>query len=253
MTTRTEEIYVLYGSQTGNSEQAAIELCDQVKTRLSPAVIQKLTGTKDEITVVPTHMQLDDFLEIDRAKWTRLMVIIVSSYGVGQAPLGAYRFRDLCDAWLLKYGKSDADASKVLDGVYYAMCGLGDSKFPTFFQNPTAINAGMTRVGAKRVGPLGKADASGTGKHVQLKVIERWMDGIWPELAKVVAKDPLAQERLEEIQTGTVELCKIINPDFTPESKSTNLAFIVTMLSFLVGLVAIFFGYQMVAMNNKKK
>ena len=31
-------------------------------------------------------MQLDDFLELERAPWTRLVVIITSSYGVGQAP-----------------------------------------------------------------------------------------------------------------------------------------------------------------------
>lgn len=248
MVTRKEAIYVLYGSQTGNSEQAAIELCDQVATRLSPEIIQKITGTKDEINVVATHMQLDDFLEMERAKWTRLMVIIVSSYGVGQAPLGAYRFRDLCDAWLNQYAKSDDP--KILDGVFYAMCGLGDSKFLTFFQNPTKIDEGLTLVGAKRVGPLGKADASGTGKQIQAKVIEGWMDGIWAELAKVAAKDPLSEGDLDEMKNRTVALCEEINPDFRPE-KTSNFAFIFTVFSFIVGVLAVFVGYQMVMINKK--
>jgi sulfite reductase alpha subunit-like flavoprotein len=246
MTTRKEEVYVLYGSQTGNSEQAAKELCGQVENRLGPEIIQKLTGTKDSITVVPTHMQLDDFLEIDRAKWTRLIVIVVSSYGVGQAPLGSYRFRELCEAWLNKYDKTDNP--KILDGVHFAMCGLGDSKFATFFHNPTKINEGLMLVGAKRVGPLGKADAS--GKEVQTEVINRWMDGIWSELATVVAKKPLSEEQLEEMQNVTVALMKQINPDFMPE-KSSNTAFFVTIVSLLVAIVAILAGYQLVLVNKK--
>jgi sulfite reductase alpha subunit-like flavoprotein len=249
MTTRKEEVYVLYGSQTGNSEQAAKDLCGQVETRLGPEVIQKLTDTKDSITVVPTHMQLDDFLEIDRAKWTRLIVVIVSSYGVGSAPLGAYRFRELCDAWLNLYGDKN-DNPKILNGCHFAMCGLGDSKFPTFFENPTKINESLMLVGAKRVGPLGKADASGTGKEVQANVIDRWMDGIWPELATVVAMKPLPEEQLEEMQNRTVALMKRINPDFMPE-KSSNTAFIITIISFLIGIIAVLAGYQSIMVNKK--
>ena len=235
MTTRTEEVYVLYGSQTGNSEQAAKDLCEQVKIRLSPAVIQKLTGTKDEITVVPTHMQLDDFLELERAKWSRLMVIIVSSYGVGQAPLGGYRFRELCDAWM------EEDSSKKLDGLHFALCGLGDSKYTTFFQNPTKVNDAMHHVGAERVGPLGKADASGKGKEAQNLVIDRWMDEIWPFLAQVAAMDPLADEVLEQMQQSTVELCRKINPDFLPAPKSSQQTTL--LVSVTVGLLAALSGY----------
>jgi sulfite reductase alpha subunit-like flavoprotein len=248
MTTRTEEVYVLYGSQTGNSEQAAKDLCSQVESRLGPEIIKKLTGCKDSITVVPTHMQLDDFLEIDRAKWTRLIIIIVSSYGVGSAPLGAYRFRELCDAWLNLYGDKN-DNPKILAGCQFAMCGLGDSKFPTYFENPTKINESLMLVGAKRVGPLGKANASGTGKEVQADVIDRWMDGIWPELATVVAMKPLPEEQLQEMQNRTVALMKQINPDFMPE-KSSNTAFIIIIISLLIGIVAVLAGYQSVMMNK---
>mmetsp|Transcript_11520 Transcript_11520/g.15178 ORF Transcript_11520/g.15178 Transcript_11520/m.15178 type:complete len:268 (-) Transcript_11520:128-931(-) len=215
---RTEKVYVLYGSQTGNSEQAAKELCDQVPTKLSPQVIQKLTGTKDEITVEPVHMQLDDFLELEKCTWTRLVVIITSSYGVGHAPLGCYRYRDLCDAWYDMYkesnGSSNNGSGKILEGISFALCGLGDSKYTTFFQNPTRINEVMHLVGAKRVGSLGKADASGTGKELQGKVIEEWMANIWPHLAQVVMQPPLSVDRLNEMQMDTVKLCLKINPDF---------------------------------------
>lgn len=237
MVERTETIYVLYGSQTGNSEQAAQELCQRMAVKLSPQAIQRIThNTQDVIHVKPTHMQLDDFLEIGHAPWTRLMVIITSSYGVGQAPLGCYRFRELCDAWL---EQSEDKNVKVLDGLHYALCGLGDSKYTTFFRNPTTIDNALQRVGATRVGELGKADASGVGDNIQSKVIDRWIDGIWPHLAKVVAQEPLPSGRLEQMQKETVALCRKINPEFMPtETKGPN----VLLVAVLVALFAII-GY----------
>ena len=233
--TRTEKVLFLYGSQTGNSEAAAKDLCHQVSTQLSPERLQKLTGTKDSITVEGRHMQLDDFLELERAAWTRLVVIVVSSYGVGQAPLGAYRFRELCDAWA-----EDKSNDAILNGVYFAMCGLGDSKYTTFFQNPTKINETLLQVGAQRVGPLGQADASGTGDQAQLEVIDRWCKGIWPHLSKVVVKEPLSEERLNEMQEQTVALCRKINPDFLPpESKYSPEQLMSVGLAVLVALLAI--------------
>ena len=45
-------------------------------------------------------------------------------------------------------------------------------------------------MGAKRVGEIGKADASGTGHIEQSKVIERWIENIWAELDNVVMSKP---------------------------------------------------------------
>lgn len=130
MVERIEKVYVLYGSQTGNSEQAAQDFCSAIVDRLSSGRIQDFTQTPDHISIVPVHMQLDDFLELERAKWTRLVVIFVSSYGVGQAPLGAWRFRELCDAWI-----DDKASHFPLKGLRFALCGLGDSKYTTFFRS----------------------------------------------------------------------------------------------------------------------
>ena len=246
MADRTEKVYVLYGSQTGNSEERAKELCSQVATQLSPKAIQKMTGTSDLITVEPVHMQLDDFLEIEKCAWTRLVVIVTSSYGVGQAPLGCYRFRDLCDAWCDSYrGQSNV---KVLDGISFALCGLGDSKYTTYFQNPAKIDEAMQLVGAKRVGPLGKADASGTGNNEQLKVVEQWIASIWPHLAAAVVAAPLSEERLKESQMTTVELCRKINPEFEFDDGSSKRLAIppALILAILVAFaaVALFYIYH---------
>ncbi|GKY91441.1 hypothetical protein MPSEU_000116400 [Mayamaea pseudoterrestris] len=196
---RSERIYFLYGSQTGNSEQAALDLCNDAVEKLSKFCIE------------PIHMQLDDFLELQECKWTRLVVIVVSSYGVGQAPLGSWRFRELCDAWLEQKHEQE---TKLLDGVQYALCGLGDSKYTTFFKNPTVIDHGLTSVGAQRVGPLGKADASGKSQAAQSRVIDEWSRNIWTHLEQVLQQEPVSNERLEKMQQDTVQAIRKIDPDF---------------------------------------
>lgn len=238
---RTEPILVLYGSQTGNSEQAAKDMCDQMITRLSPSELSKLTNNNDKnitnVLVKPIHMQLDDFLELHHCQWTRLFVIVVSSYGTGQAPLGSYRFRELCDALLKSRNKTNdtiqpdglEGSSKTLadsvslSGTYYAMCGLGDSKYPTFFNNPTVIDDGLRHAGSKRVGALGKADASGKDENQQSLVIERWMNDSWKELANVIVNQPvISNEALVIMQKSTLELCTSINPDLQSIKKMTK-------------------------------
>jgi sulfite reductase alpha subunit-like flavoprotein len=268
---RTEKILVLYGSQTGNSEQAAKDLCAQIPTQISSTAIREaaapalgngggsntapiLQQPDDVVEVEAVHMQLDDFLELEQAAWTRLVIIVVSSYGVGGAPLGSYRFRELCDAWLSESNDSKTNNSnnskknRLLDGVYFAMCGLGDSKYTTYFENPTKLHDALTVMGAERVGPLGKADASGKGDAAQPRVIEDWINTIWPHLANVVAREPppLFQARLDEMQQRTVALCQRINPDFVLRTEdgattttTTALTPMVVLISILVAVLAI--------------
>jgi len=195
-----EEILVLYGSQTGNSQQAAEQIAASIPLKLL-------------INTAPCSarcMHLDDFLEVERAKWTRLAVIVCSSYGVGQAPLGARKFREVCDAILERRNKDDSNSNnnKFLEGVSFALLGLGDSHYTTFFQNPTAINAALTSAGATRVGELGKADASGTGHMEQSKVIDRWINAIYEDLSKVVSSSNKTEDKV--LQKASEETCTAI-------------------------------------------
>ena len=185
MSLETEEILVLYGSQTGNSEQAAIEISNQIPEKLS-------SGSKTKYT--SRRMQLDDFLEIEKAEWTRNVIIVTSSYGVGAAPLGCYKFRAFCDNILEK----EKQCSDLLDGIHFAMLGLGDSRYTTFFNNPTTIHKALLSAGAVQVGSLGKADAKGKGEDSQEKVIRRWIDGIWDPWKKVLNEQPKLTESIEE-------------------------------------------------------
>lgn len=79
---RSEKLYVLYGSQMGNSEGAAKDFCNLIKSNYNDEYFNqhKLPSLEAETTC----MQLDDFLEIEHSNYTKCLVIFVSSYGVGQ-------------------------------------------------------------------------------------------------------------------------------------------------------------------------
>jgi len=217
----TEEIIVLYGSQTGNSESAACEIAAQIPARLTPSKIAGRGGPSD-LKVTARALSLDDFLELERAAWTRVVVIVCSSHGEGQAPLGCWHFREVCDAITELADFSTANSERLLFGVKFALLGLGDSNYVTYFQNPAAIEKALTTIGATRIGPLGKADASGTGKQEQARVVERWVEGIWGELAKAVAQDPVAgsAKKMNRAQKVTYQLCLELFPEWRP--KTTN-------------------------------
>ena len=118
---RKEHLYCLYGSQMGNSEQAAENFCKQLQTRYTTTFFEEHNLQPIEVTT--TCIQLDDFLELRHAEYTKCIVIFVSSYGVGQAPLGAYKFRSLAEKLLERQDPT------ILKGLRYAICGLGMSFF----------------------------------------------------------------------------------------------------------------------------
>lgn len=245
----TLEIPILYGSQTGNAEAAAIELSSTLPKELSSSTVK----------IISRALHLDDFLE-NGAKWAPLFVVITSSYGVGQAPIGCHKFRELCDHLLTK--SDDKDYSTLLDGCQYAMLGLGDSKFTTFFLNPTAIDSALSKVGAIRLGKLGKADASGTGDNVQSKVIEDWCSAILTDLRFALkdsktllgkslgmsGEDDKAESvgKLTTMQSKTVDICSSIFEDWEEIQQDTEKrTFSITMLLLPVAIalmVKVFLG-----------
>ena len=228
-------------------------------------------------------MHLDDFLEVEKAQWTRIVIIVTSSYGVGQAPIGARKFRDVCDEILNRYNDDDDDGRgsdnvgaqknnnpppppRFLEGVQFALLGLGDSHYTTFFKNPTTIHRALTLAGATLVGEIGKADASGTGNMEQSKVIDRWIESIWGELAKAINVvdssanitttknnknvEVLAKtsDLLEKAQRETWELCLELFPEWRKKNTMSDnhyasmmATLCIPLLGIIVALLARFF------------
>jgi MioC protein len=231
MASSSEEILVLYGSQTGNSEAAAEQLSSLIPSKLS-------TSSDNNRTLTSRCMHLDDFLELEHAQWTRLVIIVCSSYGVGQAPIGARKFREVCDTILERFGYDDDDTTnddknnkgdKMLTGVTYALLGLGDSHYTTFFRNPTTIENALSTAGATRVGELGKADASGTGNMEQSKVIERWINSIWKDLQTVIDK-PMTDEQ-------TWKLCLELYKEWKPTNYYALIGLFLPLGAVVMGIL----------------
>jgi len=232
---KTLHIPILYGSQTGNSELAAQNLASTLPSSLSTPTLK----------ITSSAIELDDFLEKSRAQWTPLCVIVCSSYGVGQAPLGAWKFREMCDLIL----EQDSLKEKFI-GLRYAMLGLGDSKYTTFFLNPTAIDSAMAKAGAERVGSLGKADASGKGDKLQLKVIDDWSRDILVDLKRVVEEldgldDMKWKDKEEEIEVArgnTCDICRVVYEDWDVKTGAGGIQMMMYLIPLLLAiLVALYF------------
>jgi len=230
--TREEPIFVLYGSQTGNSEQAAKDFCTELETKFTPSFFEGLG--LEPVAVETTCIQLDDFLEYRHAAFTRTMVIFVSSYGVGQAPIGSYKFRSFAEE-LIKMAEtnngSGSSAAQLLGGLSYALCGLGDSSFTTYLVNPTTICKGLTAAGATQIGAMGKADAKQIGENSQENTIKNWKEELWTPLAGAVAVAASAgssssssisniendiETTTKAMQANSIPILMKIDPDYTP-------------------------------------
>mmetsp|Transcript_20070 Transcript_20070/g.43677 ORF Transcript_20070/g.43677 Transcript_20070/m.43677 type:complete len:268 (-) Transcript_20070:33-836(-) len=223
---RKEPVFVLYGSQTGNSEQAAEDFSKQMEEKFTPSYFKDLG--LEPVRVETTCIQLDDFLDYKHAAFTKTMVVFVSSYGVGQAPIGSYKFRSFVEELISRTegGKAEAnDATVLLEGLKYALCGLGDSRYTTYLVNPTTIDKGLTVAGATRIGAMGKADAKQIGENSQENVIAKWKEEMWIPLAKSIAAVTVDENKnseeaktdiMKEMQAATIPILMKIDPDYTP-------------------------------------
>ena len=131
------------------------------------------------------------------------------------------------------------------------MLGLGDSKYSTFFLNPIALDSALSKSGAKRIGSLGKADASGVGDHTQSLVMQQWCQNIVPDVIVFVQEYINRQEETEsvELKQAKVETCKLCQELFDDWEEDDNAklkhtknnSFIVIVLVVLVSVVVSFF------------
>ena len=119
-------IHVLFGTETGNAEECALDVGRLIREQ----------GFLCQVT------DLDDFSPPDIAK-EKLVVLVTSTYGNGGPPANA---ADLMD-WLI-------DTQESLGGVSYAVCGLGDTAYPNFCQAAKDFDELLEQRGASRILPI---------------------------------------------------------------------------------------------------
>jgi len=126
---------VLYGSNSGSSQDFA----SQVEAAAARSGFQ--TSLHSLNTAVVENLVVPD---------GRLVIIVTSTYN-GLPPDNAGKFKK----WL------QAQKPNSLDGLNYAVFGVGNSQWHTYQQFPREIDAGLDSFGGKRLCDLGGCDVDG--------------------------------------------------------------------------------------------
>ncbi|MGL5841123.1 MAG: assimilatory sulfite reductase (NADPH) flavoprotein subunit [Aeromonas hydrophila] len=122
---------ILYGSQTGNAKGVASAIKAQAEARGLPVTLISMADYKPKQLKKETHL-----------------LVVVSTYGEGEPPESAV---DLCEQ--LKKGKVGK-----LEGLKFAVLGLGDSSYEFFCQTGKDFDSLLTKAGADRVHELASLD-----------------------------------------------------------------------------------------------
>ena len=149
------KIFILYGTETGNSELFAED-------------VQAALKDQHEVTLVDMQNATLDMLSPEND----LTIIIISTYGEGEYPTNAQAFVKIIQ-----------DKQPDLHGCRIAFFGLGDT-FYTGHYNVCVktLQKLLTGLGAEQIGPCGLHDAS-SGQMID-ELMQPWLDAIFSDLKK---------------------------------------------------------------------
>jgi sulfite reductase (NADPH) flavoprotein alpha-component len=157
--------WVLYGSETGNAEQVAKDLAAAIEGK-------GITVRLD---------MLDDVAPTQLPPATGPVLVVTSTYGDGDMPYNADRFwRALSD-----------DGAPRLDGLHYAVLGLGDTGYFDFCNAAVLIDGRFDELGASRLWPLRKCDEDYYAETLT------WTDEVVQLLVAMSGATPVAEPHSE--------------------------------------------------------
>ena len=152
------EVLVLYGSQTGNSMEIA----------------QNISAEAPSHSIKSSVKSLDDIKFLDLVGSNKIILVVVSSTGDGDAPDNAARFHTQL--------KKRSNPSDLLKGIKFAVLGMGDQNYSAFMAVPRSFNRRFLECGAECYYKRGEIDEI-EGIEQQVEV---WLEGFWVALAKAV-------------------------------------------------------------------
>jgi sulfite reductase alpha subunit-like flavoprotein len=142
-------IYILYGSQTGNSESIANHL-ENI-----------LTEDNNKVKC----LTLNNAINLD-FKDSRFVFIICSTTGNGEPPLNA-------DKWWRTMKNRSIDKNK-FSNIKFAVLGLGDSNYDKFCHMGKSIDKRISELGGERVLKLYCVD----GASEMEEIVDEWIKNI---------------------------------------------------------------------------
>ncbi|KAL1937786.1 hypothetical protein VTO73DRAFT_12805 [Trametes versicolor] len=183
---KLQPLYVLYGSNTGNSESFAQRLASDAPAHGFRASI----GTLDSAS---EHLPKDGPL-----------VIVTASFEGQPADNAAHFFE-----WLTNTEGADA-----LAGIKYAIFGCGNRDWVKTYQRvPTLIDETFAERGATRLVERGEGDAGGAEFF---EAFDTWEDALWKKLSATYATTGNAEAAtlgLKVVSPGTARASVLRQPD----------------------------------------
>ncbi|MFB2854736.1 assimilatory sulfite reductase (NADPH) flavoprotein subunit [Aeromonas allosaccharophila] len=130
-TTPSGSLTILYGSQTGNAKGVASAIKAQAEARGLPVTLTSMADYKPKQLKKESHL-----------------LVVVSTYGEGEPPESAV---DL-------FEQLKKDKIGKLDGLKFAVLGLGDSSYEFFCQTGKDFDGFLLKAGAERIYELASLD-----------------------------------------------------------------------------------------------
>jgi len=181
-------IYVIYGSETGNSEAIAGEISLELKDKMK---------LKHEL------MTMNHFNEtvlnklIENKQENFIILMVCSTTGNGDFPINSEKF--------IRNIKKTTHDKDLFNNFYYSVLGLGDSNYAKYQFIPKLIDQCFTSLGAKKILKRGEADDA----YGLEDVVEPWKKSIYPKIKQTLVEiEKLNKESKEvlEIKSDKVEI-----------------------------------------------
>ena len=169
---RMRSMLILYGSQTGNAQDAA------------ERVAREATNRGFNARVLPANYYLDT---IDRLPQEELVLFLVSTTGQGDFPTNCSLF------W--KFLRRKSLGSDLLSNVNVAVFGLGDSGYLKYNYTGKLLYRRLATLGAKLVVPLGLGDDQ--HKYGYDAALDPWLESLWAILGVGDTKSNSDQAQLK--------------------------------------------------------
>lgn len=145
-----EKVTVLFGSQTGNSKKVAGKVASRVREQGWEVSVADLND-------YPTKNLKDE----------KIVLLVVSTQGEGDPPVSAEEFYK----WLF------GPRAPKLDGLQFAVCGLGDKSYLQFCKTGKDFDARFQALGATRLTERADCDVDFE------ETVETWTEAVLEKLA----------------------------------------------------------------------
>lgn len=161
----SDMVTILYGSETGNAEEQAKNLMQDIRAR----------GLKAQVS------SLDDF-EFEELPNQKLVILVVSTCGLGEFPAN-------CKQTWMKLQSQELPMSW-LSGTKFAVFGLGDSTYSQFCVAAIQFDTRLGELGGQRLLKRGVGDDRDEDRYYT--GWEAWLPELWKVMG--LPQMPLSQE-----------------------------------------------------------